>query len=353
MNANPTDHFEGPRRGEIRDFPQVQRAWVSETAGGPDSLVLRDIARPEPGPGQVRVRVQACGLNYPDVLLVADRYDVRLPRPFVPGMELAGTIDALGAGAHGFSIGDRVAAYLESGGLAQYALTNVSSVMRVPEVISLDIAASVLVTYSTAYHALVDRGTLQAGERLLVLGASGGVGLAAIALGKALGAHVIAGTSSDVKSRVARQQGADDVFVYPERVDDPRALARQIKDVCGAGSDVVFDPVGGEYTEAAFRAISWNGRHLVVGFVAGIPRVPLNLPLLKGAQLVGVNAGSFSERYPARFAANISRVFELIASGRVRPLAPTLVPFENARDGLADLAGRKVVGKLVVRVAEA
>ena len=323
------------------------RSLLSETPGGPETLVLRNIPAPQPCPGQVRIRVAACGINYPDVLIIEDRYQFKPPRPFAPGGEVAGTIDALGEGVTGLVLGQRVIGFLGWGGLAEVVVTAAARVIPVPDAMPLETAGGFLLTYATSHHALKDVAKLQLGETLLVLGAAGGVGLAAVELGVAAGARVIAAVSSQAKADAARAHGAHDAMVYASS-PDPKTLSAQFKTACGAGADVVYDPVGGVYTEAALRALGWGGRLLVVGFPAGIAAPPLNLTLLKEAAILGVFWGAWTERFPAAHAANLAELFDLWAAGKVRPEIGLTLPLERGGEAIARLARREVVGKIVV-----
>ena len=330
------------------------KALLSTAPGGPDTLALADIDAPEPGAGEVRIRVRACGVNFPDALMIEDKYQFRPPRPFAPGGEVAGEIDALGEGVSGLSVGDRVIGMVGWGGMAEQVVTKAAKVAPVPEGMPDDEAAAFIFTYGTSHHALRQRANLQAGETLLVLGAAGGVGLAAVELGKAMGARVVAAASSEEKVALACERGADEGVVYPRGPfdkDGARALAGLFKDACGkGGADVIYDAVGGDYAEASLRAIAWEGRFLVVGFPAGIPKIPLNLPLLKGCQIVGVFWGSFTERELELNAANIAELGEFYTSGRIRPHVSASYPLADGGQGIADLAGRRALGKVIVRI---
>ena len=284
------------------------RALLSKAPGGPETLVIDDLPDPVAGKGQVVVAVKACSINYPDVLIIEDKYQFKPPRPFAPGSEISGVIDSVGEGVTGWAPGDRVIATTGSGGLVEKVAINATSLFRLPEGRSFAEGASLLLTYGTTIHALLDRGHLAEGNTLLVLGAAGGVGLAAIELGKAFGAHVVAAVSSEEKAAVAKDAGADVTLVYPRAPfdkDQSKALADQFKAALGpGGADVIYDPVGGDYAEPALRAIGWEGRYLVVGFPAGIPRLPLNLTLLKSCDVCGVFWGAFAARDPKANAAH-------------------------------------------------
>lgn len=332
------------------------RALLSEAVGGPETLGLREVEAPEPGRGEVRIAVKACGVNFPDTLIIEDRYQFKPARPFAPGGEVSGVVDAVGEGVSGFSVGDRVLASTGWGGMAEALVAPAARVAKIPDAMPLDEAAAFLMTYGTSQHALKDRAKLQAGETLLVLGAAGGVGLAAVELGKAMGARVIAAASSEEKAALAKAHGADTAVVYPAGPFDKegkRALAALFKDAVGAdGADVIYDPVGGDYAEAALRSIGWEGRYLVVGFPAGIPSIPLNLTLLKNCQIVGVFWGAFVAREPKAHAANLEELFGLYAKGAIRPTVSARYPLERGGEAIAALAGRRATGKLVVMIGE-
>jgi NADPH:quinone reductase-like Zn-dependent oxidoreductase len=328
------------------------KALLSNEPGGPETLVLTELPDPEAGPGQLLVRVKACAINYPDVLIIEDKYQFKPPRPFAPGGEIAGTVEALGKGVTGWAAGDRLIAMLGHGGLAEKVLVNAATALRLPEERSFDEGSALILTYATSIHALLDRGRLKASETLLVLGAAGGVGLAAVELGKAYGARVVAAASSEEKAEAARAAGADSVLVYPQGPfdkDGSKALAQLFKDSVGPnGADVIYDPVGGDYAEPALRAIAWAGRYLVVGFPAGIPRLPLNLTLLKSCDVCGVFWGAFAARDPKANAAHIETLFRLWREGRIAPKVSRIWPLEQAGEAIAWMAARRAVGKLVV-----
>lgn len=328
------------------------RALLSHEPGGPDTLRLDDVPEPKAGSGELLVRVRAAAINYPDVLIIEDRYQLKPPRPFAPGGEIAGQIEAVGDGVEGWSVGDRIIAVTGFGGLAEKIVVPAKSAFRLPEERSFEEGAALLLTYATSIHALLDRGRLQAGQTLLVLGAAGGVGLAAVELGKAFEARVIAAVSSNEKAQAARESGADDAIVYsqgPFDKDGQKALAQLFKDAVGpSGADVVFDPVGGDYTEAALRSIAWEGRFLVVGFPAGIARLPLNLTLLKSCDVCGVFWGAFAARDPKANAAHVETLFKLWRQGMISPKISGVYPLEQAGEAIRAMAERRVVGKLVV-----
>jgi len=325
------------------------KALLSEAPGTPDTLVLREIAEPVPGRGQVRIAVRYCGINYPDVLVIEDKYQFKPPRPFAPGSEMSGVIDAVGDGVTAFKVGDAVIAAATSGGLAEKAVTAANACVPMPEGMPFDVAAGLIFTYGTSYHALVNRGELRAGETLLVLGAAGGVGLAAVEIGKALGARVVAAVSSESKAAAAREHGAEVTIVYPREGVDSRVLAAQFKEACGPkGADVIYDPVGGDYAEPALRTAAWKGRYLVIGFPAGIPKIPLNLTLLKGCDIRGVFWGAFRQQEPVQDAANMRALLDLYRAGKIKPKISAILPLPQGGEAIKKLLQREAVGKILV-----
>ena len=332
------------------------RTLQSIAPGGPDTLVLREVETPEPGAGQVRVRVLACAINYPDVLIIEDRYQLKPTRPFAPGGEIAGVVEAVGDGVEEWVPGDRVIALIAYGGLAEQVIVEASRLHRLPNACRAVEGAALLLTYGTALHALVDRGKVAAGNTVLVLGAGGGLGLAGVELGALLGAHVIAAISSEPKATAAREAGARATVLYPRGPFDAagvKSLAALFKSAVGErGADVVFDPVGGDYADPAIRAIAWGGRYLVLGFPAGLPRLPLNLPLLKGCDVVGVFYGAHALREPEHNRAAVARLLGWLQEGRIRPRICEQLPLERAPEAIAKLAARAAVGKLVVTLSD-
>ena len=316
-------------------------------------LVLNHVPDPIPGAGEIRIKAVACGLNYPDVLIIEDRYQSKLERPFTPGFEVSGIVDAVGPGVTEFAPGQRVMTNLPGGGgLAEFAIAKACEATPMPSDMPFEHGAALLTTHLTSLYALDDRGALKPGETLLVLGASGGVGLAAVEIGKAMGAKVIAGASSSEKLAVVMARGANQGFVYPAGVDDPKQLTATIKAACGAlGADVIFDPLGGAYAEPALRAIAWEGRYLVIGYVAGIPSIPLNLPLLKGCQIVGVFLGSGVQRDPTLSRSLMNRLLTLYTSGALSLLISHRLPLDRGGEGISLLAARKSFGKIVIDIA--
>lgn len=330
------------------------KALLSKAVGGPETLEMAEIDAPTAAAGQVTVAVRACSINYPDVLIIEDKYQFKPPRPFAPGGEIAGVIDSIGDGVDGWQVGDRVIAMLGHGGMAERVIADPARLYRLPEGRSFAEGAALLLTYATTIHALLDRGHLKAGDRLLVLGAAGGVGLAAIELGKAYGAHVVAAVSSDEKADAATRAGADATIVYgrgPFDKEASRALADRFKAAAGReGFQLVYDPVGGDYAEPALRSMGWEGRYLVVGFPAGIPRLPLNLTLLKSCDVCGVFWGAFAARDPQANAVHVETLFRLWAEGKIAPRVTEIFPLERGGEAIAKMAGRGAIGKLVVEI---
>ena len=329
------------------------KAMMSHEPGGPDTLKLVEAPTPEPGKGQVRIAVKAAGVNFPDTLIIKDLYQFKPQRPFAPGGEVAGVIDAIGEGVEGFALGDRVLAGGVSGGYATHFIADAPGVHKIPDAMPFDEGAAFMLTYGTSHYALKDRANLRPGETLFILGAAGGVGAAAIELGKAFGAKVVAGVSSEDKAAFCKDLGADETLVYPRGELDRNAqkeLTTAIKTACGGEADVIYDAVGGDYAEAALRAIAWEGRFLVVGFPAGIPKIPLNLTLLKSCQIVGVFWGAFTMRDPAKNEEYIAELFEFYKEGKIRPRITANYPLEDAGKALTLLQSRKATGKIVLTV---
>jgi len=321
------------------------KAVLCKQYGPPDTLVIEELPSPKPGAGEVVVTVKAASVNFPDVLIIQNKYQFKPPLPFSPGSELAGVIKEVGPGVSGWKAGDRVIAFTTYGAFAEEVKTEAARLLPLPAGMDFVHGAAFLLTYGTSEHALRDRGALKAGESLLVLGAAGGVGLAAIEIGKALGARVIAGASSEGKLAVCREHGADATINYA--TEDLRKRVQELTE--GRGVDVVYDPVGGAYTEAAFRSLAWRGRLLVVGFAAGeIPKLPLNLPLLKGAAAVGVFWGDFARREPQAFAESVRQLARWHGEGRLRPHVSQTLPLEKAAEALKLLASREAKGKIVL-----
>ena len=321
------------------------KAVVCKEFGPPESLVVEEVPEPKAGPGQVVIDVHACGLNFPDVLIIQDKYQFKPKLPFTPGGEVAGIVSEVGPDVDNVAVGDAVIAGASHGGLAERVVASATGVTPIPKGVDMAEASGFMTTYGTGYYGLVARGGLQAGESLLVLGAAGGVGLAAVDIGRALGARVIAAASSEEKLDLCRRFGAAETINYAE--EDLKERAKALTG--GAGVDVIYDPVGGAYAEPALRAIAWEGRFLVIGFAAGdIPRIPLNLTLLKSCQIVGVFYGAYSARDPVGHKALVGDLMKLWQDGPLHPYVSATYPFDQAAQGIRDLADRKALGKLVV-----
>ncbi|PQA85488.1 NADPH:quinone oxidoreductase family protein [Hyphococcus luteus] len=329
------------------------KAMMSHEPGGPETLKLTEAETPEPGPGQLRIAVKAAGVNFPDTLIIKDLYQFKPPRPFAPGGEVAGTVEAVGDGVEGFEAGDRVLSGGINGGFATHFIAEAARTHKIPDAMPFDEAASFMLTYGTSHYALKDRAKITEGDTLFILGAAGGVGAAAIELGKAFGAKVVAGVSSEDKAAFCKEIGADETLVYPRALDRDaqKALSGEIKKLCGGeGADIVYDAVGGDYAEPALRALAWEGRFLVVGFPAGIPKIPLNLTLLKSCEIVGVFWGAFTMRNPAKNADYVAELFRFYEEGKIRPHVTGVFPLEEAAKALEMLQDRKVMGKIVLTV---
>jgi NADPH:quinone reductase len=332
------------------------RAVRSNKPGGPETLVIEDIAPLKPDRHQIVVSVKACGVNFPDVLMIEDKYQFRPPRPFSPGGEVSGLVAAVGKDIVDFEVGERVLGMHTHGGMAEEMLLDAGHVVKIPDAMPYAEAAAFLLTYGTSYYALVTCGEMRTGESMIVLGAAGGVGLAAVELGTLLGARVIAACSSDTKAQTAIAHGAVDAVVYshePLDAEAKKSLANQLKNAVGEdGADIVFDPIGGDYAEPAFRAIGWKGRFLVVGFATGvIPKLPLNLVLLKGAQVRGVFWGAWVARNHDLFRSSLHELMGFYCAGKIRPYVSETFPLERAGDAIRHLADRKAMGKVVVTIS--
>lgn len=331
---------------------RLMLAWLSERCGGPETLALRRIPVPAPAPGEVRIKVIAAALNYPDALLIEDRYQLRIRRPFVPGSEMAGIVQAVGSDVKDFAPGDRVIGMAMGGGLAGYAVIESRKCFALPPHVGFETGAALMITYGTSLHALTDHGAIARGDRLLVLGAAGGIGLAAVQLGKYFGASVVAAVSSAEKAEAARAAGADDLILYPDALDAAECLqdfTAALKDVVGGtGAQLVLDPIGGRYSEPALRTLSWGGRYLIVGFPAGIPRLQANLLLLKSARACGVSWGEWAAREPAAFRRQIEQLLELCEVGKIAPRITASLPLERAPEGFKALSNRRAIGKILI-----
>jgi NADPH:quinone reductase len=332
----------------------IMKALLSTAPGLPDTLAMTDLPDPVAGKGEVVLDVKAVGVNFPDTLIIQDLYQFKPERPFAPGGEVSGVVSALGEGVTSLKIGDRVIGSTGWGGMAEKLAIAAGRCIPMPDAMPFDEAAAFIMTYGTSHYALKDRAFLKAGETLLVLGAAGGVGIAAVELGKAMGAKVIAACSTQEKVDVAIAHGADAGLVYPTGSFDKagkKALADLFKQACGpGGADVIYDAVGGDYAEASLRAIAWEGRFLVVGFAAGIPAIPLNLTLLKSCQIVGVFWGAFVAREPAANQANVAELMALYASGKIKPHVSAKFPLSDGAAAIQHLMDRKATGKVVVEI---
>ncbi|KQW97207.1 NADPH:quinone oxidoreductase [Massilia sp. Root418] len=321
------------------------KAIVCKAWGPPDTLTVEELPDLGAAPGHVVLDVKAAGVNFPDVLIIQGKYQYKPALPFTPGNEVSGVVRAVGEGVTGYKAGDKVIAFSAHGAFAQQLAVPAQTLMPMPPGMDFDTAAAITLTYGTSHHAVVDRAALKAGETMLVLGAAGGVGLAAIEIGKALGARVIAAASTDEKLAVCKAHGADALINYSK--EDLREAVKAATG--GKGPDVVYDPVGGDYAEAAFRSIAWRGRYLVVGFANGeIPRLPLNLALLKGAALVGVFWGEFAKREPKANLAGMMQLLGWLAEGKIKPHISARYALADTAQALNDMAARKVTGKVVI-----
>jgi NADPH:quinone reductase len=322
------------------------KALLCTRYGSPDDLELADIGEPKAGPREVVVKIHAAALNFFDTLIIAGKYQFKPAPPFSPAAEFAGTIESLGAGVSSFNPGDRVLGYMTYGAARERVAISVDKLAKIPDALDFDRAAGICIAYGTTFHALKDRAALKRGESLAVLGAAGGVGLAAVELGKIMGARVIACASSDEKLAFARKHGADAGINYAST--DLKEALRQVTD--GRGADVIYDPVGGPYTEPALRSIAWKGRFLVVGFAAGdIPKLPLNLVLLKGCDVLGVFWGSFIDREPDAHRANTQQLLDWCAQGKVSSHVHAVYPLAEAPAALKAIAARQVMGKVLLK----
>lgn len=327
------------------------KAMLSNTIGGPDKLKYTDISIGDPKPDEISVRVKAAGVNFPDTLIIRDLYQIKPPRPFAPGGEIAGIIETIGKNVTNFSIGDRVLAVPGYGGFVTHINVPAFNAVKIPDEMPFEDAACFIFTYGTSHYALRDRAAIKAGETLLVLGASGGVGVAAIEIAKALGARVIAAVSSKEKAQFCKSVGADETIIYPKNMDKDaqKELSANIKKSSGKkGIDVVYDAVGGNYAEPCIRAMAWNGRFLVVGFPAGIPKVPLNLALLKSCQIIGVFWGAFTMRNPKQHQENLQELFNMYKNKKIKPKITASFSLKEAAKALTSIEKRKSLGKVVL-----
>jgi len=320
------------------------RAVVCDTWGGEELLKIKDLPSPVPHDDELVIEVRAAGVNFPDTLIIRNTYQVKPELPFTPGNEVAGIVTSVGAKISKFAVGDRVLALIGIGAFCEEALVKEHSCTKIPDGMEFGAAAGFMLAYGTSWHAVRDRAALQPGETMLVLGASGGVGLAAVEIGKAIGAKIVAAASTNEKCEIARAHGADEVINYTDE-----ELRAGIKRTCPDGLNVIYDPVGGKFSETAFRSIAWRGRHIVVGFANGaIPSIPLNLPLLKGASIVGVQYGHFFNHQPAENAAGVEEMFKWFGEGKIKPLVSKSYSLDETPQALADIGARKVTGKIVI-----
>ena len=328
------------------------KALRSHATGGPETLTLDEVETPVPAKGEVLIAVKACAINFPDTLIIRDMYQFKPERPFAPGGELAGVVEAVGEGVTEYAVGDHVMAGIGNGALAEKVIVPAGRMFPVPDGVPFEKAASLLMTYGTTIHGLKDRGHIKEGDTVLILGAAGGVGLSAVELAKAYGARVVAAVSTEAKGDVARKAGADEVVIYPKDDMDKAAskeLANAFKAACGPeGANIVYDIVGGQYSEPALRSIAWEGKFLVVGFPAGIAKMPLNLTLLKSCDIAGVFWGAFTAREPVKFREQVEELFALMKEGKIDPLVSETYPLERGGEAIAKLESREAVGKLVV-----
>ncbi len=333
------------------------KALLSTHTGGPETLSVGEVPDPAPGDDEILITVKACGVNFPDTLIIEDKYQFRPARPFSPGGEVAGIVTVIGKNISHVRPGDRVIGWCLWGGMAEKVVVTPEHCIPIPDSMPFDEASAFIMTYGTSHYALRHRGNLRPGDTLLVLGAAGGVGLAAVELGRAMGAQVVAAASSEEKLALAKAHGAHSGLVYPRGPFDKttvRTLSGLFKEACPAtGADVILDAVGGDYSDAAIRSIAWDGRFLVVGFPAGVPRLPLNLPLLKSCQVVGVFWAAWMDRDPAGFRASTRELFDFYQQGAIRPAISARFPLAKGGEAIASLGNRSAVGKVVVMIEQA
>lgn len=342
---------------KLREHPwglETVKALLSTHMGGPETLVIGEVPDPSPNDDEILIGVKACGVNFPDTLIIEDKYQFRPNRPFSPGGEVAGIVKKVGKNVSHIRPGDRVIGWCMWGGMAQKVVVSPKHCIPIPDSMPFDEASAFIMTYGTSYYALRQRGAVKPGETLLVLGAAGGVGLAAVELGKAMGAQIVAAVSSDAKLALAIEHGAHSGLVYPRGPFDRTALgslSSLFKQACPAsGADVILDAVGGDYSNAAVRSIAWDGRFLVVGFPAGVPRLPLNLPLLKSCQIVGVFWSSWMDREPAGFRKAIRELLDLYQQGAIKPAISRRFSLLKGGEAIASLGNRSAMGKVVVMI---
>jgi NADPH2:quinone reductase len=340
-------------RNRIAREEKPMKAMLCKEYGPPETLQLTEVSNPVAGKNQVVVSIKSCGVNFPDFLIIENKYQFKPALPFAPGAEVAGVVKSVGEGVTRFKPGDRVIASVGNGGMAEEVAVDAGRLIPMPDSMDFETGSALILTYGTSHYALKDRAKLKPGENLVVLGAAGGVGLAAVELGKAMGARVIAGASSQEKVDLAKKHGADDGFVYPSGSlsrDQQKELSETIKKLTGGnGADVLYDPVGGDYSEPAIRAMNWEGRFLVIGFAAGeIPKIPLNLTLLKSCDVLGVFWGAFTARNPKRNQEHLAEIAQWVAEGKIKPYISARFPLARAGEAIRLLADRKATGKVVV-----
>ena len=328
------------------------KALLCETIGPAENLVLRELEIPKPSSNQVLIKIHCTGINYRDCLIIEDKYQFKGQRPFAPCGEIAGEIVEIGADITQFTIGDKVYGELTFGGLCEYVATDCANIEKIPDGIDYENAIAMLINYGTSLYAIKQKARIKQGEKLLVLGASGGVGIAALQLGKALGARTYGAVSSEEKAKVALKNGADEVFIYPKEIETAEAkikLKEDFKKLAGDGGfDVIYDAIGGNYSEAALRSIGWNGRFLVIGFPSGIPKIPLNLLLVKGCEILGVFFTEFKNRHPNEYDANVKQLIDLISNGSIKPLISQRYRLEDGAKAILAIKTRQNVGKIIV-----
>lgn len=328
------------------------KALLCETIGPAEDLILREVEIPKPESNQVLIKIHCTGINYRDCLIIEDKYQFKGQRPFAPCGEIAGEIVEIGADVTQFTIGDKVYGEITYGGLCEYVATDCANFEKIPDGINYENAIAMLINYGTSLYALKQRAKIKKGEKLLVLGASGGVGIAAVQLGKALGAKVYGAVSSPEKAKIALENGADEVFIYPEKIeteDEKIKLKNAFKKLAGDnGFDVIYDAIGGNYSEASLRSIAWNGRFLVIGFPSGIPKIPLNLLLVKGCEISGVFFTEFKARQLKEYDENVKLLVELLSNGSIRPLISQKYRLEDGAKAIMAIKNRQIVGKIIV-----
>lgn len=327
------------------------KAVVSKQPGGPDTLEMVDLPSPTPGPKEVVLEVKAIGVNFPDFLIIQDKYQFKPERPFSPGGEVSGIVTSVGEGVTSLKVGDRVIGSCGWGGFREELVIEAGRCIPIPDEMPFDEASAFILTYGTSYYGLKRRGTPKAGETLFILGAAGGVGVAAIELGKAMGLTVIGACSTQEKADFCLSKGADKALIYPTGELDrgkQKELSNDIKEISGGGVDIIYDAVGGDYAEPSLRAMNWEGRYLVVGFPAGIPSIPLNLTLLKSCDIRGVFWGAWAKQFPDQYANDVKELFDFYLEGKIKPHISATFPLAQAGEAIEHLSNRKATGKVVI-----